>query len=178
MRGFTPSLLRRPGTPDRSHKSFIQHRPLASTRLFSNILIYAAFAGLIWRLLSFICAFRGEICPSDMLLRGLLRGRKSGRESRFPECCNHNAEEIEDRFRTRHCVYAACVFFFFFFVRRPRIAKEKGRRELRNRRQRQWGYQNIFPPQASLLREAGMDVSSVSIMLHGPALPLNALYFG
>lgn len=34
-----------------------------STRLFSNILIYAAFTGLICRPLSFICAFRGEICP-------------------------------------------------------------------------------------------------------------------
>lgn len=34
-------------------------------RLFSNILIYATFVGLIWQPLSFICAFKGEICPSN-----------------------------------------------------------------------------------------------------------------
>lgn len=84
-------------------------RPL-SMRLFSNILIYAAFAGLIWRPLSFICAFRGEICPSDAAPgvvappkvgereeEGEKAGRGEERES-FPER-GHNAECIgEDRY--------------------------------------------------------------------------------
>lgn len=51
----TPSFLRRPGILDQPHKSFIQHRPLPSTRLFSNILIYAAFAA---NLASFILYLR------------------------------------------------------------------------------------------------------------------------
>lgn len=53
---------------------------LPSSRLFSNILIYAAFTRLICRPLSFICVFRGEICPSSSGVSWL----QYNDEDRFP----------------------------------------------------------------------------------------------
>lgn len=53
---------------------------LPSSPLFSNILIYAAFTRLICRPLSFICVFRGEICPSSS---GVSRLQYNS-EDRFP----------------------------------------------------------------------------------------------
>lgn len=53
---------------------------LPSLPLFSNILIYAAFTRLICRPLSFICVFRGEICPSSS---GVSRLQYNS-EDRFP----------------------------------------------------------------------------------------------
>lgn len=53
---------------------------LPSSRLFSNILIYAAFTRLICRPLSFICVFRGEICPSSSGVSWL----QYSAEDRFP----------------------------------------------------------------------------------------------
>lgn len=120
---------------------------MASTRLFSNILIYAAFAGLIWRLLSFICAFRGEICPSDMLLRGSLYYREGG-------SCSQSAATMPKKprivFGQRHCVYAACVFFCPPTTHREgEMEEEEG---VAKPLPTSMGYQNIFQPQASLLQ--------------------------
>lgn len=143
----TPSLLRREPrstTLDhRAHKSFIRHRPFPSARLFSNILIYAAFAGLIWRASSFICAFRGEICPTGGPGVARAAGTRRARPS-FPESTltMRNEGESLERIAQRRAIVVAlrrvAGVFFYCSPSRMHRGRERERWEVVAKPSCQW----------------------------------------